>query len=244
MELENYKQRASGLGSIISKSGKMTQGVQTYLQDRYVELKTDQRKDITSKYFEKGISTEQAIIDLVNQYFFPGKFITKNREHKENDYLTGTADLIEAGCVFDIKSAWDAFTFQKAELGWNYEWQLRAYMELWNIDKAFLVYGLVDMPEHLMTKEKKSIYYSGVFDDFDDPNYIDACKEMEAKFTFSHLPIESRLKVWEIDRESSTMDEIIDRVNDARGYLLELEQADKDNALELERIKELLTKQQ
>lgn len=243
--LKNYKQRSSSLGNIITKSGKVTQGMTTYLSEKFVEITTGHRKEITSKYFEKGIASEQAIIDLVNKYFFKKEFITDNKKQFENQYITGTPDLIHNGFVFDIKSAWDQFTFQKASLSWMYEWQLRAYMNLLGLNKAFLVYGLVDMPEHLMRKEKQSLFYQGgIFEDYDDPNYIEACKELEARYTFSHLPIHQRLKVWEIDAKEDDSDVIQNAVEISRVMLMTMLEEQKANERELERVKRIVNKNQ
>ena len=241
--LKQYKQRASSLGKIITKSGKVTQGMTSYLSEKFVELQTGYRKEITSKYFEKGIASEQSIIQLVNEYFFKGEFITNNKKNFENNWITGTPDLIKNGFVFDIKSAWDQFTFQKASLTWVYEWQLRAYMNLIGLKKAFLVYGLVDMPEHLMRKEKQSLFYQGgVFDDYDDPNYIEACKELEARYTFSHLPIHQRLKVWEISAKDDDSEVIKNAVEISRVMLLTMLEEQKSNKAELERVREIVGK--
>ena len=116
-------------------------------------------------------------------------------------------------------------------------------MNLLGLNKAFLVYGLVDMPEHLMRKEKQSLFYQGgVFDDYDDPNYIEACKELEARYTFSHLPIHQRLKVWEISAKEDDSEVIKNAVEISRVMLLTMLEEQKANEGELERVREIVGK--
>ena len=63
--------------------------------------------------------------------------------------------------MIDIKSSWSLTTFPLlASMGENsgYEWQLRAYMMLWDCPSAALAYCMVSTPEHLIRWEDPSIH--------------------------------------------------------------------------------------
>ncbi|MDI6963987.1 hypothetical protein QMN65_26050, partial [Escherichia coli] len=68
------------------------------------------RKEVTSKYFEKGLFEEQSGIDLLNDTIYKGQLVVKNKERKNNGFIQGECDVIKDGYVYDIKNAWDVFT--------------------------------------------------------------------------------------------------------------------------------------
>lgn len=100
--------------------------------------------ELNNKYVNKGISQEQDSIDLLNTVRFSN--YTKNDITIENQYLIGTADIVTDDRIIDVKSSWSLDTFPVfAEDAYKseYEWQLRAYMMLYDKPVAELVYCMV-----------------------------------------------------------------------------------------------------
>ena len=71
MNIKNYKFRCSELGEIISKSGKTTQTMLSHLTRVYIEQTEGIRKEITSKYFEKGVFQEEDGITMLQNTLHP-----------------------------------------------------------------------------------------------------------------------------------------------------------------------------
>ena len=224
-KFDNYTFRSSEAGKIISKSGKLTQGVQTYLTELFAEKIYGVRKEITSKYFEKGVINEIDGVELLNRTLHPHLFLSKNHNRFQNDFVQGEIDCETKEIIYDIKNAWDQFTFEKAELTWDYEWQLRAYMWLWNKHKARLFYCLTQMPDHLIEAEAKRYWYREKLD-IHNPEGLemeDVLTAFYEKYDFSKLPDEERFKVWEIHHEEEKIEQMQDAVSEARKYLNQLD---------------------
>lgn len=102
---------------------------------------------------QKGIECENESIDLYNECF--DAFYIKNAERVTKGLLTGECDLLDTSnsLVIDIKTAYSKSTFPLIlKMSKLYEWQLRAYMYLYDVNSAELAYCLVDTPEHLIKK--------------------------------------------------------------------------------------------
>jgi hypothetical protein len=114
---------------------------------------------ISSKYMDKGIEVEDRSIELLNSVLFTN--YAKNTERKTNDWITGECDVVGSDRIHDIKSSWSLQTFPVlAKLGEDktYEWQGRAYMMLWDMDKFEIDYCLVNTPDHLIGYEDVSLH--------------------------------------------------------------------------------------
>jgi hypothetical protein len=120
----------------------------------------------------------------------------KNTERKTNDWLTGEADIV-ADKIIDIKSSWSLTTFPcLASEGENktYEWQLRAYMMLWDLDSAQIAYCLVNTPDHLVGFEDKALHQ------------------------IEHIAPELRVTLLNYKRDLALEDKIKFKVDEARKY--------------------------
>lgn len=155
------KFRASSLAEIMTdgKSDGLSVGAKTHIQQLAKEFVYGYDKRITSKYMDKGIQVEDQSIELLNSVLFTD--YKKNTERKENDWITGECDIFTGDMIYDIKSSWSLDTFPvlaSQGVDKTYEWQLRAYMWLWNVDKAAIAYCLVNTPEELIGYENPSIH--------------------------------------------------------------------------------------
>lgn len=231
MNWNTYKFRCSALGKIVSKSGKLTDTNKTYLNELFIGETYGTRKEISSKYFEKGLFEEESGITLLNKTLFKGKLLVKNKERKSNEYIHGECDFIKDGVVFDIKNAWDLFTFGKASLTWDYQWQLVGYMMLWGVDESALFYCLNNTPEHILMDEEKRMFYSQrKWISFEDPEYLEACENLRKKHNYDSMLLEERFKVFRLLNSEDAIEELIESVTNARKYLQNL-QNENDNRI-------------
>ena len=228
---DNYKFRASALGKIVTKSAKLTDGAVTYITECWIGQKWGVSREAYGKALDKGIATEEDIIQLINDCIYPGQFVGKVKESKENDYIRGTADIDHNGIIHDCKSAFDRFTFAKSELSHIYEWQLRAYMMLYGRSKARLCYGLVDMPDMMIIDEQRRLFYNnpGKWLTMEDEAYLQAADELEAAHKYGDIDIYERLKVWELEHSPIDDERIKDAVSDARKLMNKLEKQQSEH---------------
>jgi hypothetical protein len=158
-----FKPRASGLFNIMTdprtKSEALSDGAKTYLDKCAKELFYGYTSDKGSKHTEKGIEVEEQSIELFNSVFFTNH--QKNTARRETDYLTGEPDIFTGSEIIDIKSSWSLDTFpasSRAGEKKEYEWQMRAYMHLFDANKATVAYCMVDTPDHLIGYEDEDLH--------------------------------------------------------------------------------------
>lgn len=197
----------------------MTDGVKTYLDELFTKAIYIVEKDIASKYFDKGIACEQDALDLLQKCLFKGEFVGKNKKHFKNEMLCGTPDALKKDFVFDTKNAFDVFTFDKVQLSWDYEWQVRGYMNLTEKKRGFIFYCLIDMPDFLMADEERKLFYSGKFLTTESQDYKDACIELQRKYKYDYLTDAERFKLFEVEYTKEHKDIITQSVSYARKYL-------------------------
>jgi len=154
--------RASALSSIMTDGkGKdeLSVGAKTYVTKLAKEFVYGYEERITSKYMEKGIRVENASIDLYNAVKLTS--YVKNTERRTNEWITGEADIVATHKIIDIKSSWCLTTFPVTEEQGEdkgYEWQLRAYMMLWDKPYAEIAYCLISTPDDLIGWESQSLH--------------------------------------------------------------------------------------
>jgi len=151
-----FKCRASGGGALMTnprtKSETLSETTKTFAENWVKESIYGIKNEINSKYLTKGIELEDEAIDKAIDWLdLP--FAIKNEKFFEDEFFTGTPDLILEDEVLDIKNSWDAFTFplfEKEIPTKAYFYQLQIYMHLTGKTKARLVYLLLNTPEKLI----------------------------------------------------------------------------------------------
>lgn len=150
-----FKIRASAAGSIMtnprSKTELISQTTLNYMHDWLKESIYCVKKQIKTKYTDKGLMYENTAIDKSIEWL-DLQFILKNESFFEDDYFTGTPDLISQDRIYDIKCSWDCFTFPLFETEIptkDYFYQLQVYMHLTGKKNATLVYVLLNTPEEM-----------------------------------------------------------------------------------------------
>jgi hypothetical protein len=140
--------------------------------------------------------------------------VDKNTEYRENEYFTGTCDVVKGDWVHDTKCSWDCFTFplfsQKIPEP-AYEWQVQGYTELWEKPFSSVVYCLMDMPDDLVRKEAYFKHGNEITKEQYD--------EIKARHTYSHLPENLRIKQYKFERNENMAGLIKERVLVCRDYI-------------------------
>lgn len=151
------KFRASQLGKLMTSSRTkgevLSQTAKSYIIQKAKEDFFEYRTELTNKYVMKGIHQEQDSIDLLNAVRFENY---KKYDHRaENEWLTGSCDIITEDIIIDIKSSWSLETFpatiyELKDLS-EYEWQGRAYMWLYDRPRFELCYVMVSTADDLLS---------------------------------------------------------------------------------------------
>jgi len=224
-----YKERASQIGAIMtnprSKSETLSKTAKTRIQEKFLFDRFGIKKDVWSKYTDKGIKQEGESINLFSKVW--GLFgIKKNERSFENDWFTGTPDIITDTHIIDIKTSWDGTTFpffQEEVENKFYVFQLQAYMHLTGLKNALLVYCLTDADEQMILDEtRRKCWQNGIIDFDNDPEVDRIEEEVRKQLTFGHIPDELRIKVFEVDYNSELVESMIERVELCRDYYNEL----------------------
>lgn len=214
------KVRCSQIGKIMTnprKSGEvLSQTAKTYVQDLVLLEKYGIRKEFSSRYTDKGNEVEDLSIALVNEVL-NYKFIYKNDEFFENDWVTGTPDVNTDEVLIDVKSSWDASTFPffETELpNKDYYYQLQGYMWLTGKNESVLAYCLIDTPLEMVEDEVRRAHWKLHLIE----ENMEVRNEIESKHKFSHIPNNRRVKYWFVQKDESVIEQIKERVELCREY--------------------------
>lgn len=196
------KIRSSQLGLVMTpakKAGELSAGAKTWIKQQFKRDMFNYDDSPDSKYMEKGVLCEADSISLYNDVFFTDW--QKNTDRLENDWITGECDIFTGSTIIDLKTSWSLATFpvfpDDAE-NLLYEWQLRAYMMLWDANESELAYCMVDTPEHLIGYDDISLH---------QVSHIDPTKRITRLF---------------FKRDAEKESEIIRRVTACREYYEQL----------------------
>jgi hypothetical protein len=187
------KWHPSSIGKLMTNGrgkNEMGQTAKSYIKQVAKENFYGYRSQINSKYIEKGLMQEQDSIDLLNTVRFEG--YVKNNVRMVDELMTGEADIITDASIIDIKTSWSLDTFPViAEDGYDaiYEWQLRAYMRLYDRPKAELIYCMVTTSNELLNEWENL-----------DIHRVD------------HIAPEKRITVLSFDRDDAKEQEMVERL--------------------------------
>lgn len=213
--------RCSALGTIMTDGNGKTR--EKYMRQLYREKIYNRRKDITSKYLEKGLNVEEDSITLFSR--FKQKMFKKNDERLSDSHFIGEPDFYDgeniqsATHIYDTKSSWDLFTFpfpdDKLDAGYIYQGQ--GYMALTGAQEATFAFCLVDTPENLIIKEIDSIRWrTGV------EATTEQAEKIRRNMTFSDMPVNERVLEFNFKRDDALIALMQQRVELCRQYLISL----------------------
>ena len=213
--------RCSSIGKIMtsprSKGEVLSQTTKSYIKELVLEHKYGIRKEINSRYLDKGNMVENESIELTERVL-DLDLIVKNESYFENDFICGTPDIIMGDTIIDVKSSWSAHTFPfffDEELpNKDYYYQLQGYMALTGATKGMVVYCLINTPEEIVLDEIRRTSWSR--------HELDVTEETEAEVRqqheFDHIPEVNRVKAYYIERNEDVIQAIYDRVNECKIY--------------------------
>jgi hypothetical protein len=132
----------------------LSKGAKTALTQYAKEMLYEYSKVVTSKEMDKGIRCEQDSIDLLNLVGMTR--YTKHVGRVSNDILTGECDILVPGVrTRDVKTSWNLDTFPVISADCHdpmYEWQGRAYMQLYDTLEHTVDFCLVSTPDDLIPR--------------------------------------------------------------------------------------------
>lgn len=206
----------------------LSETAKRFVRETVISAMTKARKEIKSKYLEKGLLVEDDSISLLSD--IDNNFYIKNFERKSDDYFTGECDISEMDVIQDVKSSWDIFTFYEAEWKQLYYAQGQVYMRLWGANEFWLRYCLVNKPYAMYRKEIDALEfkYGNSEVSFDkSPNYhreydiINYNSLYSGDFALRQIPPEERVITFKCVKDDEYMKELIERVEMARKYASE-----------------------
>jgi len=105
--MKQFKIRASQGAQILtnprSKKDLYSGTLKSYVQKWYISQLYERRENINSKYLTKGIQNEDESIEMLSAKTC--EFMLKNEMYFEDDYFTGTPDVITDEYIIDIKNS-------------------------------------------------------------------------------------------------------------------------------------------
>jgi hypothetical protein len=222
--MKDLKIRCSAIGKIMtsprSKGEVLSATTKTYIKELVLEHKYGIKKEINSRYLDKGNQVEDMAIELAEQALDLG-FVFKNELYFENDHLTGTPDIITDTLIVDVKSSWNGTTFPMFEdelPNKDYYWQLQGYMELTGKHNAIVAYCLVDTPEDIVLDEIRRVAWA--------KKELEPSEETEhdvrSQHEFNHIPKDKRVKAFLVEKDEHAIWQIKERVEQCREYYTEL----------------------
>lgn len=226
--MKTFKIRSSQAGKIMTEprskadkeAGILSNTAKSYCQEWVKEQIYERKKEIDSKFIQKGNIMEDNSIDFLAENLNLG-FLIKNEKYFENDFLTGTPDIIlhRNDLVIDVKNSWDCWTFPLFDEAVNkdYYYQLQCYMELTGVKKSKLVYTLMNTPDHLIEKE----YYWYCKNNGIDPD-VELYNQFYEKMTFDNIADKYRIKVYDIAYDLQVIEKIYSQVEKCRLYIQHL----------------------
>lgn len=194
-------------------------GAKTYCKDWLKGQLYNRRKEIHSKYLNKGNDVEDQSINYVAEKLGYG-MLFKNSKQFSNDFMQGEPDVILSDTVIDVKNSWDFTTFPLFETevpNMDYYWQGQQYMELTGKKKFKLVYTLIDTPEYLIEREFNSYCWLNNIDQ--DQDIYD---DFVARMTYPDVDDSLKIKVFDFEYNESDVKDIYTRVEMCRDYIIEL----------------------
>lgn len=225
----------------------LSKGTLTHLEDVHKGATLRRKKDIGSKYTEKGIVVEEKSITLYSDV--TNTLFIKNENNFSNDFVIGTPDMVKSK-VIDIKSSWSFDTFplyDEKTPSIDYEYQLLTYMWLTGVKEAELAYCLVDTPYKIINDELRRLDWKyDVFDGYGDirderkdlvietisnllyteQGLIEYCNQSTSNLKiewfddyFTEIPKELRLKVFEVQYDQAKINALIGQIKLSREYL-------------------------
>ena len=199
----------------MQENPELPQGAKTYCKEWLTSSRFHIKRSIKSKYLTKGNECEDEAVKILSSVCLEP--YEKNEVYLENEFLSGTADIVAPKRIRDTKCSWDLFTmprYKDDKPNSDYEWQVQGYMELYDKPVANIDYILVNTPIQLI--EKEALYYAR-------DNGLTVDGDLIAKFvdrmTYDHMSLEDKVTSFEIKRDKELMEKVKERVQACQLYI-------------------------
>lgn len=201
------KIRPSSVGKLMTdprskadkEAGNLSETAKTYCIQLAKEVIFGRLETASTKPMNKGTKVEDESIALYNSVFFTN--YTKHVGRVETDVLSGECDICGEDIIVDIKSSWSLETFPIIEEQAQndiYEWQVRAYMHLYDKPHGEVAFCLVDTPDELIGFEPASLHY------------------------VSHIPANQRITRCRYKRDMELEAKMLERCRKAQEYVQQI----------------------
>lgn len=214
-------------------------GAKSYLKRLYGELKYGKRcsyKDKGNKYTNKGKIAEADSLKLISD--LDGIEYKKNEMRIYNEFLSGIPDtfigenIYKAEYVPDVKTSWDWDTFSDSlgkDLNPLYWWQIQGYLALTGAEAGEVSYCLVNIPDHLLIEEIRSLETRlqktlNVVDVSITKEYAEGALALVNNLTFDNIPPAQRRQKFEVKRNEEAIIKMYETVPKCREYLNEIQE--------------------
>lgn len=193
----------------------LSETAKSYCKEWLISEITGKKKDIRSKYLERGKVMELNGVNRAGKHY--GIELVKNENVHENEYFTGTFDTKTPEIVIDIKIPFDCFTFPffETEPNKDYYGQLQVYQELTGLRKGSLCYCLENGSDEQIEKLSWQIARDLGKDEPDIEDWYFA----EQELSYDHLPESLRKKVFEFGYDEAYIRKAEKMVLASRKYI-------------------------
>lgn len=212
---------------------KLSESCKNYLRSLYLISRYGNRYSFLSDnqgvpQMIRGIKQEDWAVKMLSD--FRGKQYFRNKKKLTNEYLIGSADIFDhkdiskATSVTEIKTKGTIGDFNKrigAELEESHRLQIQGYLSLSGKELGEVVYCLVPPPENII-QEQKELFYN-LDKNKDNPNADEKWAKIEKDIRFEDIPLNEKIISYKVERDNKLIDEINQRVEICREWILEFE---------------------
>lgn len=217
------KVRCSKLGDIMSNSRSkkepLSATARKCIEEIFNEKELGVYKSFHSRFTHKGNLVENDGISLCNDLFDFG-FLYKNPDSFENDYITGTPDVITDNLIIDIKSSYSSATFpfhDKELKNKSYYWQLQGYMWLTGKTESYVAYCLLDTPEDILNDEIRREHWNQRKID-ESEEVVEYVNSLHKPSLNTKIPTYKRVKLFSVKYDLKEIEKIKQRIELCREY--------------------------
>ena len=231
VDFSKWKGSCHALGKLLTEpklkkdkeEGNLSETAKKHLVEFYDFERFFRKKNLLTEKIEKGLLGEEDAITLQSR--LDKVTHIKNVESAENDYIKGTADIVNE-IVTDVKCSWDIHTFTPnliKDATKMYEYQLKGYCEIYDKPIGRLSYCLVNMPEQIWNKKKNRLLFEMEVATNESPEYLESLKIMEKDCFFDDMKPHLRIISMVVKRDYKFMELITPKIIKAREFLEEIQ---------------------
>lgn len=239
-EIKKPRFRSSSIGLLMTnpklkkdkEEGVLAKTVQTMIEDLWLYKEHGVEKIMDVNQTRKGKICEEDAIGLVQLICGGKEFRIKNKRRMFGKWSSGESDMVLENHIEDTKVAYDVRSFMRKGRDefytkkdgtkiWGFNklqyGQAQDYMRLWGKDKFILRWCAIDTPEELIRDEEKRVYYK-YGNDEEHEEYVKQSQQIRRNHDFSWIPIEKRVKSFEIEIDWEYLKELDERAEKAMEY--------------------------